>query len=253
MLFALGACADDAPRAAGSDIAAEATTPPASGPAREPTDAPATAEDRSSTPPDTSQQPSTAPAPPGLGRRAPALRHQLLTAGQLPPVSPDTDWRGTGVSAAEQEGLARCQPFSLTAIGAEHVRTRTFVDDRRSKTPARAAHQVARFPDRRTTTRASSVLEAWHARCERRLARGAHRVRVRDRVSVEGLPGPASWYRTKVKARRGAVPVIEVTGTVRVGAQIGVVVLRHHKGAYTPAADRKHIVEALHRAAAALS
>ena len=253
MLLALGACSDDSPRAARSDISAPSTAA-ADSPAAESEDG-----TPSSQPPGTSQPEATEPDPPPvLGRRARDLRHRLLTAGQLPPISPRTDWRGTGVSASEQEDFALCHPFSLTAIGAEQVRARSFVDTRSPaqdspREPARAGHLLATFPDARTTGRAASVLEAWHERCERRLAQDAHRVRVRDRVSVEGLPGPASWYRTRIKARPGAVPVIEVTGTVRVGSQVGVVVLRHRKGTYTPAVGETQVVEALQRTAASLS
>ena len=253
MLLALGACSDDAPRAARSDISAP-TSASADSPAADAGDEAPSAQSPSASQPEATES----DAPPVLGRRARDLRHRLLTAGQLPPISPRTDWRGTGVSDSAQEDFALCHPFSLTAIGADQVRARSFVDTRSPaqdspREPARAGNLLATFPDARTTGRAASVLETWHDRCERRLAEDAHRVRVRDRVSVEGLPGPASWYRTRVKSRPGAVPVIEVTGTVRVGSQVGVVVLRHRKGTYTPAVGEDQIVEALQRTAAALS
>ena len=199
----------------------------------------------------------TAPAP-LLGRRAPTLRHRLLTAEQLPRLAPRTEWRGTGVSVAEQEDFALCHPFALSAIGADRVRLRSFVDAQapttaRGQEAARASHLLAGFPDRRTTRRAAAVLDAWHEQCEKRLSRTAHRAVVGELTSVEGLAGPASWYRTKLRLRAEAVPVIEVTGSVRVGSRIGVVVLRHRKGAYAPSAGEDEIVAALTRAAAALS
>lgn len=152
----------------------------------------------------------------------------------------------------EQEEFAHCHPFALTAIGAEQVALRTFVADGPEASsppqPAEAGHLLAQFADHRTVRRAASVLTSWHDQCEQRLAEDARRVRVRDVVTVEGLPGPAWWYRTKVKQRRSSPAVIELTGTVRVDTQLAVVVLRHRKGDYEPSLGREQIEAALRRA-----
>lgn len=261
-LLTLGACSDAEPRAATGDVAedapAGATTAAPSAPSQSPGDAASSPGDAT---PEPSAEAETPVAAPPLGRRtdrrSERLEPRLLSAADLPPLSPRTQWRGDGVSTSEQEDFALCHPFSLTAIGADEVRVRSFVDrgqERSTDAPAtaRARHLLAAFPDARTTRRARAVLRAWQSDCEQRLAEDMARVRVGEPVTVEGLEGPASWFRTRVRSRPRSVPVVEVTGTVRVGPRVAVVVLRDRKDGPEPAVRKSQIVAALERASAAL-
>lgn len=246
-LLSLTACSTDDPGAARADAAATSALP-------EPTRTPVEAEESASAT-TTPTEPTSSPDGPALGRRSPALRHRMLSAEELPAAAPRSTWRGTGVSTTEQEEFARCHPFSLTGIGAERVRLRSFADDgpAAAPDPAEAGHLVAQFPDRATVRRGTSVLAAWREQCEERLAEEVRRVRVGELVTVDGLAGPASWYRTRIREGRGAPVVIEVTGTVSVGTHVAVVVFRHVKGSYDPSRGRAQIEESLSRAAAALA
>lgn len=245
-LLSLAACSSDDPVTARAADASSAPPQPPSTPAE-------TDESPSAT--TGAAEPTSAPDGPVLGRRSRDLRDRMLSAAELPPAAPRSSWRGTGVSTAEQEEFARCHPFSLTGIGAERVRLRSFADEGSTadSDPAEAGHLLAQFPDRATVRRVSAVLSSWHEQCEDRLAGDVRRVRVGDVVTVDRLAGPAWWYRTKVKERRGVPAVIEVTGTVSVGNHVAVVVFRHVKGSYGPSLGSARIEETLSRAAAALA
>lgn len=245
-LLVLTACSDQATSPGRTDIAGDTPTTQSAQPdAEAPDSSPDTGPTASAAEPSAST--------PVLGRRTPGLGQRLLPPKQLPVISSRTRWSREQASDKRQRRHALCHPFSLTAAGAERVRARRYVDAAAQDRPARAAQLLAAFPDRATTRRAGAVLGSWHDQCEDRLGERKHRVAVGEPVVVEGLPGPASWYRTRITAKPGAVPLVEITGRVQVGSRIGVVVLRHRKGSYAPQVGPEQVETALRRTAEALS
>jgi hypothetical protein len=74
------------------------------------------------------------------------------------------------------------------SIGARNVVVRTYTAD-----AAEAVEQVATFPDRMTTVRASRVLASWRDTCVRRVDH-LPKLRVGDQQAVGVVDGKGWWY-----------------------------------------------------------
>jgi hypothetical protein len=141
-LTACGASDDAADQPAGSPSSAAADTP---------------------TTPSTSVVPSPSPtvAPP----TSPTARAaRLLTARELPALTPSAPWTEGTTGPADGEPVGACNDADLKSIGATAVVARTYTAD-----AAEAVEQVATFPDRMTAVRASRVLASWRDTCVRRV------------------------------------------------------------------------------------
>jgi hypothetical protein len=178
LLSGCGVSNDDKPSSAASDSASpdatESATPTAS-------DSPS--------PSQTVQSPTAAPSP----TLAPGAA--LLTAAEMPQINDQLAWRLERRRPVSSEPFGLCAKFDVLSIGAEQAVGRTFdsgpIDD-----IARAAQQVATFPDAATTARATKVLQSWHDTCAARISqpRARGNVKVRPITSVPVSQGTGWWY-----------------------------------------------------------
>ncbi len=177
LLAGCGVSTDDKP----SSQASESATPEATG---------------SATPsPSETPTPSQTPTPTAAASPTLAPAAALLTAQQMPPLTDTQPWRQvrTGPVGSNQFGL--CAKFDVLSIGAEQAVERTFVSGARSDL-ARAAQQIATFPDAATTARAQKVLQSWHDTCASRLrtSRVGTHVKVTPITLVPVPQGTGWWY-----------------------------------------------------------
>lgn len=178
-LAGCGVSSDDKPRGASSDSASP-----------EATESVTPSESATATPLQTPTQSPTATASPTLAPQA-----ALLTAQEMPRINDQLAWRPVRTGPVSSQPFGLCAKFDVLSIGAEQAVERRFssgpVDDR-----ARAAQQVATFPDAATTARATKVLQSWHDTCAARISnpRARDHVKVRPVASVPVSQGTGWWY-----------------------------------------------------------
>lgn len=192
-------------------------------------------------PSSSSVTPTPTPTPTRTVTPAPRLTSRLLPARAVAGLNQEWRWRDGETRTAEPAGgqLADCIRFSLAAIGASEVVTRTYLPPRfAADAPASAFQVVAGFPDQETASRVMQVLRSWHGTCQQRLNQVSDQPhRVSDAVSIgNGLDAFAYLHTT-----RGSTPdttQFEDVSQVRVGDLVSIVVVELDEQDYNYEARR---------------
>lgn len=155
--------------------------------------------------------PSAAATTPSAAARAATIEDALLSASEMPRLSPTSAWaqRRTGPLGSKPFGL--CQKFDLLTIGAVSGVERGFVTGAGS-----AAQQVAEFPDAKNTVRAGRIVAAWQRDCAGRVRGSSVKVSPVTEVSVSS--GKAWSY--LVSYQRGGTGRFHSLGVVLSGARM---------------------------------
>jgi hypothetical protein len=182
--------------------------------------------------PSGSAVPSTTPtAPSSTTGAGPAAR--LLAAGELPPLTAAAPWTQGTTGPPDDEPVGACNDADLRSIGATAVVARTYTAD-----AAEAVEQVATFPDRMTTVRASRVLASWRDTCVRR-TEDLPRLQVADLQPVGVVGGKGWWYLASWTPKGTAGGHFQSVGAVVGSTEIALVVMDHdgQDHDYPPGAD----------------
>ena len=216
----LGACSQQETRNA-SDDPTVATSTPVESETSEATETP-----------EVTESPTTASATPtetASTEPTPDLTPLLLPARAVGGLNESWRWRQGETRTGEPAGgdIADCVRFSLAAIGASEVATRTYLPPAdAADTRTGVVQAVAQMPDEETAVRVMQVLRSWHEMCQSRLNRGSdqpHRVSAAERIAAGD---DAFEY---LHSTPGATPdttAFEDVAQVRVGARISLVVVR---------------------------
>jgi hypothetical protein len=255
---ALGACSrsDDA-RNASDEPTVESSTPTPT--TEEPTPTESATPSVSATPTVSESPQSPGPASPDPTETtgpAPALSQRLLPARKVGGLNDQWSWRNGETRTTEPASgtIADCIRFSLAAIGASEVATRSYLPPAAAAdSRATALQVVADFPDEQTAVRVMGVLRSWHDSCQRRLNSVSDQP---HRVSDAADPAVGADAFAYLHSTRGSTPdttLFEDVGQVRVGHAISVVVVRLDEQDYNYAPSRTPAARTLKAAAAALA
>jgi hypothetical protein len=207
VLSGCGVSSDDKPSSAASDSASPDATESAT-----PT------ESASPSPSETVQSPTAAASPTLSPQKA------LLTAQEMPRLNDELAWRPVRTGSVSSDPFGLCAKFDVLSIGAEQAVERSFVSGP-SGDLARAAQQIATFPDAATTARATKVLQSWHDTCAARISqpRARTQVKVHPVTSVPVTRGTGWWYLTSFVSTPGQEGHFHSFGVDVVGNRISLI------------------------------
>ena len=251
----LGACSspDDTDNAS-DEPTVETSAPEPSVETTEPTPTEPT-ETPTLSPTPTSEAPAPSTEPTRTTEPAPALTTRLLPARAVVGLNESWRWRDGETQTTEPTGgtLADCVRFTLTAIGASEVVTRSYLPPADAAgSRASALQVVADFPDAQTAVRVMEVLRSWHGSCQRRLNNVSdrpHRVSEMERVSAGD---DAFAYLHTTPGSTKDTTLFEDVGQVRVGHYLSLVVVRLDEQDYNYEPQRTPAARSLTPAAARL-
>ena len=246
----LGACSEDGTRNASDEPTAETSTPV--GTSEEPTPSESPTPTISSATP----TPTATPTPsPGETTSAATLAEALLPPRSFAGFNAQWRWRAGETRSDEPATgtIADCMRFSLAAIGATGVATRTYLPPANaSDTRVTATHLVVDFPDEQTAVRVMDVLRSWHSTCQRRLNDVSDKPhRVSDTASV-GAGDDAFAYLHTTPGSSADTTLFEDVAQVRVGKRIALAVVRLDEMDYNYEPHRTPAARSLAPAAARL-
>lgn len=170
------------------------------------------------------------------------LAQSLLTNSELPAISGTSPWASMSDKQPTQDAFGVCAKFDLLSIGATDVKQRDFTAQ-----GAKAAEQVAEFPDAMNTQRARKVLMAWHKGCASRVP-NAVAVRVGPLRQVPVPSGSGTWYLVRYTNLESGMGHFSTTGIATVGTRIAVVTMDHDGQDHNYPAGQDPMVAAVSKA-----